>query len=146
MRGFVSRFFLSEIISNFFHTCYLRMRQDNAVLHAAMMARADTVIVCSLPLAQKIPCIRLLVIIANHHHARRGVVYAPRYAPSRKEQGVSRVASHWPARPLIDRPMDKPSAPVRTGGEAAPKTGEKSLGSGEDSTKQLDTLIFSSGS
>ena len=28
------------------------MRQDNALLHAAMMARADTVIVCSLPLAK----------------------------------------------------------------------------------------------
>ena len=46
MCGFVARLFLSEIISNFFHMCYLRMRQDNALLHAAMMARADTVIVC----------------------------------------------------------------------------------------------------
>ena len=35
-----------------FHMCYLRMRQDNAFLHAAMMARADTVIVCQLPLAK----------------------------------------------------------------------------------------------
>ena len=32
--------------------CYLRMRQDNELLHDAMMARADTVIVCSLPLAK----------------------------------------------------------------------------------------------
>ena len=32
--------------------CYLRMHQDNALIHAARMARADTVIVCSLPLAK----------------------------------------------------------------------------------------------
>ena len=32
--------------------CYLRMRQNNALIHAARMARADTVIVCSLPLAK----------------------------------------------------------------------------------------------
>ena len=75
-------------------------------------------------------------LIANHHHARRGVVYAPP-PPSRKEQGVSRVASHdWPAILLVDQSMDKPPAPVRTGGEAAPATGEQSLVSGEDSTKQ----------
>ena len=32
--------------------CYLRMRQDNTLLLAAMMAHADTVSVCSLPLAK----------------------------------------------------------------------------------------------
>ena len=35
----------------FFHVL-LRMRQDDALLHAAMIARADTVVVCSLPLAK----------------------------------------------------------------------------------------------
>ena len=32
--------------------CYIRIRQDNTLLHAARMARADTVIVCSLLLAK----------------------------------------------------------------------------------------------
>ena len=37
---------------HFFHMCYLRMHQESALLHAAMMAHADTVIVCSLPLTK----------------------------------------------------------------------------------------------
>ena len=45
--------FIRNHFQYFFHKCYVpAQRQDNALLHAAMMARADTVIVCSFPLAK----------------------------------------------------------------------------------------------
>ena len=38
--------------------CYLRMRQDNALLHAARMARAEQSL-CARFRSPKMPCIRL---------------------------------------------------------------------------------------
>ena len=48
--SFITRFFFS----NFFHMCYLRMRQDSALLTLLyMMARADTVDCVLAPTRQK---------------------------------------------------------------------------------------------
>ena len=39
--------------------CYLRMRQDNALLHAAMLVQIQSL--CARSRSPKMPCIRLLV-------------------------------------------------------------------------------------
>ena len=64
--------FIRNHFQYFFHKCYVpAQRQDNALLHAAMMARADTVIVCSLPLAKNALLVTVLLTLGAH--AQRGL-------------------------------------------------------------------------